>query len=464
MTTMKIVIAVVAATALALAALSLSGCAPAEQAGTQHHCPMHPTYTSDRPGDCPICGMRLVPIETRAAPTAVPGFLCPMHPEVSSDRPARCPKCGMDLVPGGDAASIPAVHNPAPAEATAVHVAVEVSPQGLRLAGVQTAPAARERLIRTIRAVGTVTADETRIRHVHTKVPGWVETLQVNFTGQYVSKGQPILSIYSQELLATQEEYLRARETARRFSASELPEVRKGGEELATAARRRLELFGVPEAFIDRLERTGQTERSVTLEAPVSGFVTMKGVFEGHQVDPSTELFTVADLSRVWVEADLYEYEVAVLRLGDRAKVTLPYDSATMLEGRIAFISPTIDPDTRALSVRLEFPNSGLKLKPGMFANVELEAEAVDGIVVPDSALIDTGERQIVFVGRGDGAFEPREVRVGARSEGKAQLLAGVAEGEQVVVRANFLLDSESRLRAAIGGTGSADHSHGDGR
>jgi membrane fusion protein, copper/silver efflux system len=511
--TLIVVLVAVAAAAV----LSLQGCGASEQAATQYQCPMHPTYISDRPGNCPICGMRLVPVETRTAPTTVPAYVCPMHPEVTSDKPGKCPKCGMDLVPTGEATPAttaitpapnqgaaghaaaagsrkvlfyrspmdPSVTSPVPAKdemgmdyvavyaderaETAVsgiagHATVEISSEGLRLAGVQTAPATRERLARTIRAVGTVTADETRIRHVHTKIPGWVEKLYVNFTGQYVKQGEPILSIYSQDLLATQEEYLRARETASRFSSSELPEVRKGGDDLVRAARRRLELYDVPDAFITRLESTGKVEHSVTLDAPVSGFVTVKDVFEGQQIDPAMELFTITDLSRVWVEADFYEYEANVLHLGDEAAVTLPYDASTRLRGRIAFINPTLNPDTRTLTVRFEFPNSGMALKPGMFANVELETEAMEGIMIPDSALMDTGERQVVFVSAGNGVFEPREVRVGARSGGKAQILAGVAAGEQVVIRANFLLDSESRLRAAIAGMGAGGHQHGAGQ
>ncbi|MCU0291306.1 MAG: efflux RND transporter periplasmic adaptor subunit [Thermoanaerobaculaceae bacterium] len=525
-----------------IAVLALTvGCGKTAQHAERYHCPMHPTYVADRPGDCPICGMRLVPIEERAAPTTVPAYTCPMHPEVTSDNPASCPECGMKLVatgargqgsgasaptqpvdhpagepgrarldrtpdPGprtpGSARTIlfyrnpmdPTVTSPVPARdpmgmdyvpvyseqdpaAAAAGIpgnaSVEITADGIRLAGVQTAPAVIGRLTRTVRAVGTVTADETRIRHVHTKIPGWVEKLFVNFTGQAVRKGEPILSIYSQELLASQEELLRARETAARFSSSTLPEVRKGGDDLARAARRRLELFDVPEVFIAELERTGTVQRTVTLKAPVSGFVTMKDVFEGHQVEPARELFTITDLSRVWVEAEVYEYEAGSLRLGEAAAVTLPYDAATRLEGRIAFISPTLDANTRTLKVRLEFPNPGTALKPGMFATVELAIQAGDGIVVPDSALLDTGERQVVFVSVGEGVFEPRVVTVGVRSGGKAQVLSGVAAGEQVVIRANFLLDSESRLRAALAappptpgsgvrspGSGEASHAH----
>jgi len=329
---------------------------------------------------------------------------------------------------------------------------VEITSEGIHLSGVQTEPAVFERVARSVRTVGTVTADETRIRHVHTKTAGWVEKLFVNFTGQLVRRGQPILSIYSQELLASQEEFLRARETASRFAASELQEVRRGGEELLQSAEQRLRLFDVPEDFIAELKRTGQPQRAVTLLAPVSGFVTAKEVFEGQQIEPGMELFTITDLSRVWIEADFYEYEARALHIGQEAKVTLPYDPSRALAGRVTYVYPTLNPDSRTLRVRLEFQNPDFALKPAMFANVELPLEATDGIVIPDSAVIDTGERQIVFVSLGGGRFEPREVKLGVRSSGKAQVLSGVAVGDQVVTRANFLLDSESQLRAAVAG------------
>lgn len=516
--TTSVRLASVLVVAIAIVALTLS-CGKTTQTAARYQCPMHPTYIADKPGDCPICGMRLVPIEEKVAPTTVPAYTCPMHPEVTSEKPGTCPKCGMKLVPTGKTASpasseeaphtqghaseatapaqgerkllyyrnpmdptvtspvamkdpmgmdyVPVYAEPrseAPAAGIPGKAAVEITTEGLRLAGVQTAPAVRERLARSVRTVGTVTADETRIRHVHTKIAGWVEKLYVNFTGQLVRKGEPILSIYSQELVASQEEYLKARETAARFAASELSEVRKGGDDLAKAARRRLELFDVPDAFIAELERTATVQRTVTLDAPVSGFVTMKDVFEGQQIEPAMELFTIADLSRVWVEADFYEYEARVLRLGEQAAIELPYDATTRLDGRITFIAPTLNADTRTLKVRFEFPNPGTALKPGMFANVELAVETTDGIVIPDSAVMDTGERQVVFVSKGDGLFEPRAVTVGVRSSGKVQILSGVAAGEQVVIRANFLLDSESRLRAAIAGMGTGGHKHGGGQ
>lgn len=530
----------VAALVFVLAAF-LTACGKGAPPGVRYHCPMHPTFISDKPGDCPICGMRLIPIEEKTAPTTVPAYVCPMHPEVTSDRPGeRCSKCGMRLVPTGATGDYPKEHktytcpmhpefltddpnehcpkcgmkvverpargqgsaetgvrpsgehaapgdrkvlyyrnpmnpevtSPVPAKdemgmdyvpvyaeeaAPAVGgvrgmATVEITSEGIHLSGVQTEPAVFERVARSVRTVGTVTADETRIRHVHTKTAGWVEKLFVNFTGQRVRRGQPILSIYSQELLASQEEFLRARETTSKFAASELQEVRRGGEELLQSAEQRLRLFDVPEDFIAELKRTGQPQRAVTLLAPVSGFVTAKEVFEGQQIEPGMELFTITDLSRVWIEADFYEYEARALHVGQETKVTLPYDPSRELAGRVTYVYPTLNPDSRTLRVRLEFQNPDFALKPAMFANVELPLEATDGIVIPDSAVIDTGERQVVFVSLGGGRFEPREVTLGVRSSGKAQVLSGVAAGDQVVTRANFLLDSESQLRAAVAG------------
>lgn len=471
-------------------ALAAAGCSRQIGSATKYHCPMHPAYVSDRPGDCPICGMRLVPVEQTSQSPAEQKYICPMHPNVVSDKPGECPECGMDLVPAsqveqpkGAAAPAgrrllyyrspmdPTVTSPVPAKdsmgmdfipvyadeaATPSDVPgmapVSVGAAGLRLAGVQTAPVVRERFVRSIRAVGTVSADERRVRHIHTKIGGWVEQLHVNFTGQFVQKGDPLLSIYSRELLAGQEELLRAKEAASRFANSTLPEVRKGGEDLVEAARRRLQLFDMPEDQIATLERTGTPQRTVTLLAPVSGFVTLKNAFEGQEISPSTDLFTITDLSHVWIEADLYEYEARQVRLGQVGRLTLPFDAGRTLSGRISYIYPTVNPETRTLRVRFEFPNPAMALKPAMFADVELEIDSGPGLVIPDSAVLDTGERQIVFVARGEGRFEPRLVRVGARSAGKAQILSGLAPGEQVVIRANFLLDSESRLRAVIAG------------
>lgn len=386
-----------------------------EEGGTKYHCPMHPDYESDKPGDCPICGMRLVPMEKKDA------------------KPAAATHEGHGAAPSGSSGM----------------ASVESASEGFRLAGVQTAVAERQALTRTTRAAGVVVPDETRVRHVHTKVAGYIEKLYVNYTGQQVRRGQPLLSIYSPELLATQKELLRAKATADRFSGSALPEVRRGGEELLEAARERLELLDVPPGFISRLESTGQVQRTVTLTAPASGFVTGKEIFEGQEVQPGMDVLTLTDLSRVWIEADFYEYESRSLRLGQKTAVSLPYDPGVRLTGKVAFVYPVLDPQSRTIKVRLEFPNPGLALKPGMYVDVTPELETSEGVVIPDSAIIDTGVRQVVFVQKGE-TFEPREVRVGNRGDGQALVLSGVEAGERVAVRANFLLDSESRLRAAL--------------
>ena len=453
---------------LAIGMLSLgmfsAGCSRTARSGKtgsqrqqQFHCPMHPTYVSDRPGDCPICGMKLVPIEAKessapAAPAgAAPGaagprrvlyYRNPMDPSVTSPVAMKDPM-GMDFVPVySDEVS--------PAGGVEGRASVEVSPDELRLSGIRTAVARKGRLARAIRTVGEVKADETRIHTVQTRISGWIERLFVNSTGQAVRKGQPMLSVYSPELLATQEEFLRARETADRFAASDVPEVRRGGADLLEAAKRRLSLFDVPDGFIETLEKTGKSQRVVTLEAPASGFVTARDVFAGARIEPGATLFTITDLSRVWVEGQVYEYEAPLVRLGQPARVTLAYDPARTYTGRIAYVYPYLDPDTRTLRVRFEFDNPGLALKPRMYANVELDAQAAEGVLIPEAAILDAGPRQLVYVKTGEGRYEPRSVTVGLRSDGQAQILSGVRAGETVVDRANFLLDSESRIRAAI--------------
>jgi len=489
-------------------AAALSGCGKAESKDAQYHCPMHPTYVSDRPGDCPICGMKLVKIEKggqheeKAGNNAERGepatYVCPMHPEVISDKPDECPKCGMKLAPiseqtsNGNAQSglshsesrqrhvlfyrnpmDPSITSPVPmkddmgmdyvpvysdeVQASGGNVeglaSVTLEPRALRLAGIQTAVARRELISQGIRAVGTVAPDERRIRAVHTRISGWIEKLYGNFTGQEVRAGQPILSIYSPELLASQEEFLRALEASRQL-ASASPEAKSSVANLLQAAGRRLELFDVPASFIAALERTGKPQRSVTLLAPTSGYVTTKDVFEGQRIEPDMELFAVTDLSRVWIETDVYEYEAPLVQVGQEASLRLPYNPSVQLRGQVSYVYPYINPETRTLKVRFEFLNPDLLLKPAMYVDVELHASEQMGIVVPESAVMDSGVRKIVFVEPIEGQFEPREVQTGVHGDGKVQIASGVQEGEIVVVKANFLLDSESRLRSAIAGMG----------
>jgi len=436
----------------------------AAKTADQYTCGMHPFILSDKPGNCPICGMKLTKIEGSAAPGVAAGeksapaaqpsggdrkilfYRNPMNPGITSQTPAK-DEMGMDFVPvyedeikgsgGGD--NVPDGY-----------ATVQVGAERVRLAGIQSATAVRETISHPVRTVGIVLPDERRVRRVQSKIDGWIEKLHANFVGQLVTKGQPLLEIYSPELVASQREYLLARAGVERMKDSPYEDAREMSSGLAGAARTRLIFFDVPESFIAELERTGKVRRTVTLNAPASGYVTGKEIFEGTRVMPGMDLLTITDLSRVWIEADLYEYEAQSVRVGQTAALDTVADPGTKLEGRVAFIYPTFSPETRTLKVRFEFPNPRLRLKPQMYANVSLDLRSVTGVVVPDSALIETGVRQIAFVDTGDGTFVPREVKVGVRGNGKAQILSGVKAGENVAVGANFLLDSESKLRAAL--------------
>ncbi len=443
---------------------SKDGKAPVAAQAEKYTCGMHPFIISDKPGNCPICGMTLTKIEGGVPAAAAPPlpaapakgerkiafYRNPMNPKVHSPVPSK-DEMGMEYVPVYEdeltGEGVGTAGGAAPVEGYAT---IKVGAESLRMAGVRTAVATRETIGGSLRASGIVVPDEARIRRVQAKIDGYVEKLYVNATGQHVSKGQPLLSLYSPELLASQQEFLKARETAAKFSASSSEDVRKLGDELLQSSRRRLELFDVPESFIVQLERTGKAQRTVTLDSPVSGYVTGKNVFDGTRVGPGTELLTVTDLSRIWIEADLYEYEARAIRIGQGASVSLPSVPGAALRGRVAFVNPVLSPESRTLKVRFEFPNPGLKLKPQMYADVSIDAAPSTGVVIPDSALIESGLRHVAFVDGGNGGFEPREVQVGVRGDGRARILSGVKAGERVAVQANFLLDSESRLRAAL--------------
>lgn len=473
--------ATVSALVLALAgAILAAGCGGKATTVGRYYCPMHPTYVSDRPADCPICNMKLVrddgdqqasspaghdPQASHEAHATPPGgtgtYICTMCPEVAADTPGRCPVCGMNLVErkaeptdgGAGAGHVSEAHAPDASQPPPRMVPLTLGGEALRLAGVQLATARTRRLERTVRTVGSVVPDETRVRHVHTKLAGWVEKLRVSSVGEVVHAGQAILDLYSPELVASQEELLRAREAAARFATSSLPEVRRGAADLVEAARRRLGLLDVPAGFVEELERTGQVRRTVTLTAPFGGTVTAKDILEGHQVEPGTELYALTDLSRVWVLAEVYEQDAALVRVGQEVELALPYGSAARLSGRVALVEPALDPASRTLRLRVELPNPGLALRPGMFVDATIRAGEVEGVAVPDSAVLDTGTRQLVFV-QTAGTLQPREVRVALREGGTALVASGVADGERVVTRAGFLLDSESRLRALFAGGG----------
>jgi len=363
-----------------------------------------------------------------------------MDPTYVRDKPGKSPM-GMDLVPvcsaGGEA---PAAGG------------VKIDPALVQSMGVRTAPVERRDLTRMVRTVGRVDYDERRVEHVHTKIQGWIEKLHVEYEGEMVKLGQPLLEIYSPELVSTQEELLLAARYRESTGNSPFGDVKRGGEELFQAARRRLELWDIPDREIDRLLESGVVRKTLTLYAPAGGVVTQQLVRNGMEVAPNQNLYTIADLSRVWVYADVYEYELPWIAEGQRATVELSYLPGVTLEGKVAYIYPYLDPKTRTARVRLEFDNPDLILKPDMFANVRIEAETLKGVlVIPDEAVIRSGLRNLVVVALGKGRFEPREVTLGLDSgEGLLEVREGLREGELAVTSGQFLIDSESKLQEAF--------------
>jgi len=303
---------------------------------------------------------------------------------------------------------------------------------------------------RIVRTVGVVTLDETRSAHVHSKVRGWIDGINVNFIGGKVEAGEPLCSIYSQEVYSAEVEFL---------SILSRPSGRSGNDPLLEAARRRLLLWDVPKSEIERLERTREPRQTFPLLAPRAGTVLSKEAIQGMYVDPSLELYTLSDLSQVWVLADVYEVEVPYVRVGDPARLTIQGES-TPLEGKIVFLSPTLDEATRTRKVRFELRNNNGRFLPGAFASVEMDLKIGKGLAVPESAVIRTGTRSIAFVARGDPIehFEPRELTLGPLVGDSYRVEAGLSSGERVATGAQFLLDSESRLKATSAPKGGHVH------
>jgi len=324
---------------------------------------------------------------------------------------------------------------------------VEVAADRRQLIGVRTEEIAVRPLVREIRTVGIVSADERKVRRIQSKVSGWVEELFVSFTGEPVHVGQPILGVYSPELLASQNEYLLS------LAASGGEPQASSRRELLDASRNRLRLFDVSDAQIRELERTREPKRRVVLHSPIDGYVTFKSVLQGTYISPEMELYTVSDLSRVWVWAEVNEDEIPLLTLGQHARIEVAAAPGSR-EAVVAFLQPTLSPQTRTLRVRFDLANANGVLRPGMYATVRLEKPLGEVLALPDEAVIDTGVRRIVFVEVEPGRFQPREVQLGRQGEGYYETLGGLTAGEHVVVSAQFLLDSESRLR----GTGGPAH------
>jgi Cu(I)/Ag(I) efflux system membrane fusion protein len=327
---------------------------------------------------------------------------------------------------------------------------VALTPERRSLLGVRSEAVRQMRIEKALRTVGLVTSDERRTSHFHTKFEGYVERLYVDYTGMLVKKGDPILSIYSPDLVATQQEYLLALRAQTQLGQSQIPSVAQGGARLLEAARERLRFWDIRTEDIDELERTGTVRRTMDLYSDVTGVVIQKNVVLGMRVMPADTLLELADLSRVWVLADVYESDLPTIRLGMAADVTLASSPGRTWRGAVTYVAPTVDEKTRTIKVRVEVDNQGGALKPDMFADVELHTDLGTGLVVPDSAIIDTGDRKLVFLDRANGTIEPREVEVGMRIPEGYQILRGLTNGDRVVTAANFLLDSESSLKSAL--------------
>lgn len=329
---------------------------------------------------------------------------------------------------------------------------VTIDPRRQQLIGVKTVAVTRGSVEQAIRAAGTVRYDETRQADINLKVEGWIRDLFVDYTGQPIQRGQRLFTIYSPDLLNTQNEYLLALKTREQVQQSTIPDARERADQLVAAARQRLALWDLSAEDLRALDEKHQAQEAVEFRSPVSGFVVEKQAVKGLHVMPGQSLYKVADVSTVWVEADVYESELTGVRVGDTATVTVDAYPGEHFTGRAIYIYPYLDEKTRTNKVRFAFANRGGRLKPGMYANVELHGRGAAGLVVPTNAVLDSGAEQIVFVAQGDGIFEPRKVKIGRRLGNTTQILEGLKEGDQVATGATFFLDSESQLRAALQG------------
>jgi Cu(I)/Ag(I) efflux system membrane fusion protein len=373
----------------------------------------------------------------------------PMHPWYKSEVPGIAPDCNMKLVPvyPGEEARFERRANKLP------EGSIQITPEKQQLIGVEYGTAEYETVKSSVRAVARVSLDETKIAKVHSKLEGWIDQVFVDFTGKQVHQGDPLLTIYSPEALATQQEYLLAIKAQHMMHENPVHEMLGSTENLVAAARKRMELWDIGDKQIAEIAASGVPLKNLTLTSPIAGFVTERNVFAKQRIMPETALYTIADLSRVWVMADVFEYEAAAVRLGTPATMTLSYLPGRTFRGQVNNILPQVDAATRTLKVRIEFANADFALKPDMYGEVEFQTGGGRRLMVPQTAVLNSGDRQVVFVDRGKGYFEPREVKVGARGDGRVEVVSGLERGERIVISGNFLIDSESQLKTALGGS-----------
>jgi len=403
--------------------------------------PMNPAITSPAPAKDEM-GMDYIPVyaEEPKKEKKILFYRNPMNPAITSPVPAK-DEMGMDYIPVFAEA----------ADAAGPAGMVSIDPTTVQNIGVRTAKAESRTLSRHIRTIGRIDYDEERLALLYPKVEGWIEKLYINKTGEPVKKDTILLEIYSPQLVASQEEYLLALKNRDTLKSSSFEDIRQGAVSLLEAARERLTLLDVPEHQIRDLERTRKIKKTLHIHSPFTGVITHIGARQGQYITPQTELYRIADLSRVWVYVDVYEDDLAWVRVGDQAEMRVTALPEQAFQGKVAAVYPYLEAKTRTVRVRLEFSNRALDLKPDMYANVVLHASRqVDAITVPSEAVVRSGAREIVFVVKAPGKFAPRQIKPGISSEGQVQVLEGLAPGEEVVVSAQFLIDSESKLREAV--------------
>ncbi|GAB6282569.1 MAG: hypothetical protein STSR0008_13150 [Ignavibacterium sp.] len=361
----------------------------------------------------------------------------PMHPWYTSDKPGKAPDCGMDLVP---------VY-----EGEENTKGIKIDPTVIQNIGVTTEEVKKRTLTKEIRTVGKIDYDETRLYSINTKFMGWVEKLYVNYTGKYVSKGEKLMEIYSPDLVSTEEEYLQAVKYRKNLENSS-DNVKTGADDLIQSAKRRLLYWDISEKDIAELEKSGTPKKTLPIFSPASGIITEKMIVEGDNIMTGMNLFKIADLSNVWIIADVYQFELPWIKVGQPVDIEISYLPGKNYKGKITYIYPYLGMETKTIKVRVELKNtSNYDFKPGMFANVIIKSPInIESIAVPEQAIIRSGDRDIAIISLGNGYFEPREVKLGVSANGYIQILEGLHEGEQIVTSSQFLIDSESNLKTAI--------------
>jgi RND family efflux transporter MFP subunit len=381
------------------------------QQKTMYHCPMHPSYISDKPGDCPICGMKLVPI--------------------NADQHGSTADSASSQAPSADDHS------------------VRIDPVTVQNMGVTTEKVQKRPIVKEIRAGAMVTIDETKLSIVSTKIMGWIDRLLVDYTGKKVRKGQALFELYSPDLVSTQEEYLQALRYARQLAGNDM----SGADQLLASTRRRLANWDISEAQIQQLEQRGSSRKTLTIHSPADGIVLEKSAVAGQNIMPGIPLYKIADLSKVWVVANVYQEDLPFVKTGMEATVELPAQPGTIYHGTVNYVSPVLDPASKTVQIRIEVKNTeDYTLKPDMFANIVIASPApVTTIAVPEQAVIHTGLRSVVILDMGNGYYRPQEVRLGLSGNGYVQVLDGLSENQTIVTSSQFLIDSESNLKTAIG-------------